>query len=138
MLGNRPSYEVGKSYMYPVGGGESWQSQPFFALQNYSDQVVDPHLPVYVNVPIPSFTSLTAGWLGNTYVYRTTDSGRSWQHFDHQLPIRYSDPGLQFITDRVAFALAYTGEPLNFQAHSELYRTTDGGKSWTTLRYTIS
>lgn len=119
-------------------GGASWQSQPFFALQNYSDQVVDPHLGVSVTVPLPSFTSLTTGWLGNTYVYRTTDSGRSWQHFDHQLPIRYSDPGLQFITDRVAFALAYTGEPLNFQAPSELYRTTDGGKSWTTLSYTIS
>jgi len=119
-------------------GGESWQSQPFFALQNYSDEVVDPHLLIDVSVPLPSFTSLTTGWVGNISIYRTTDGGRSWQHFDHQLPIRYSDPGLQFIADRVAFALAYTGEPINFQAPSELYRTTDGGKSWTTLRYTIS
>jgi photosystem II stability/assembly factor-like uncharacterized protein len=118
--------------------GESWQSQPFFALQNYSDEVVDPHLLIDVSVPLPSFTSLTTGWVGNISIYRTTDGGRSWQHFDHPLPIRYSDPGLQFIADRVAFALAYTGEPLNFQAPSELYRTTDGGKSWTTLRYTIS
>ncbi len=119
-------------------GGESWQSQPFFALQNYSDEVVDPHLLIDVSVPLPSFTSLTTGWVGNISIYRTTDGGRSWQHFDHQLPIRYSDPGLQFIADRVAFALAYTGEPINFQAPSELYRTMDGGKSWTTLRYTIS
>jgi len=119
-------------------GGESWQSQPFFALQNYSDEVVDPHLLIDVSVPLPSFTSLTTGWVGTISIYRTTDGGRSWQHFDHQLPIRYSDPGLQFIADRVAFALAYTGEPINFQAPSELYRTMDGGKSWTTLRYTIS
>jgi len=119
-------------------GGESWQSQPFFALQNYSDEVVDPHLLIDVSVPLPSFTSLTTGWVGTISIYRTTDGGRSWQHFDHQLPIRYSDPGLQFIADRVAFALAYTGEPINFQASSELYRTMDGGKSWTTLRYTIS
>ena len=119
-------------------GGESWQSQPFFALQNYSDEVVDPHLLIDVSVPLPSFTSLTTGWVGTISIYRTTDGGRSWQHFDHQLPIRYSDPGLQFIADRVAFALAFTGEPINFQAPSELYRTMDGGKSWTTLRYTIS
>ncbi len=119
-------------------GGESWQSQPFFALQNYSDEVVDPHLLIDVSVPLPSFTSLTTGWVGTISIYRTTDGGRSWQHFDHQLPIRYSDPGLQFIADRVAFALAFTGEPINFQASSELYRTMDGGKSWTTLRYTIS
>ncbi len=107
-------------------GGESWQSQPFFALQNYSDEVVDPHLLIDVSVPLPSFTSLTTGWVGNISIYRTTDGGRSWQHFDHQLPIRYSDPGLQFIADRVAFALAYTGEPINFQAPSELYRTMPG------------
>ncbi len=119
-------------------GGESWQSQPFFALQNYSDEVVDPRLLIDVSVPLPSFTSLTTGWVGTISIYRTTDGGRSWQHFDHQLPIRYSDPGLQFIADRVAFALAFTGEPINFQASSELYRTMDGGKSWTTLRYTIS
>jgi len=119
-------------------GGESWQSQPFFALQNYSNEVVDPHLLIDVSVPLPSFTSLTTGWVGTISIYRTTDGGRSWQHFDHQLPIRYSDPGLQFIADRVAFALAFTGEPINFQASSELYRTMDGGKSWTTLRYTIS
>ncbi len=31
-------------------GGESWQSQPFFALQNYSDEVVDPHLLIDVRL----------------------------------------------------------------------------------------
>ncbi len=108
-------------------GGESWQSQPFFALQNYSDEVVDPHLLIDVSVPLPSFTSLTTGWVGTISIYRTTDGGRSWQHFDHQLPIRYSDPGLQFIADRVAFALAFTGEPINFQASSELYHLLEVG-----------
>ncbi len=119
-------------------GGHSWQSQPFFALKHYSDEVVDPHLLIEVSVPLPSFTSLTTGWVGNISIYRTTDGGHSWHHFDHPLPLNYDDPGLQFITDRVAFALVHTGEPINFQAPSELYRTTDGGKTWTTLRYTIS
>ena len=45
---------------------------------------------------------------------------------------------LFFLTDRVVFALAYTGEAVNFQAPSQLYRTTDGGKTWTTLHYSIS
>ncbi len=119
-------------------GGHSWQSQPFFALKHYSDEVVDPHLLIDVSVPLPSFTSLTTGWVGTISIYRTTDGGRSWHHFDHPLPLDYEDPGLEFITDRVAFALAYTGDAINFQPPSELYRTTDGGKTWTTLRYTIS
>jgi photosystem II stability/assembly factor-like uncharacterized protein len=119
-------------------GGQSWQSQPFFALKHYSDEVVDPHLLIDVSVPLPSFTSLTTGWVGTISIYRTSDGGHTWHHFDHPLPLYYEDPGLEFITDRVAFALAYTGEPINFQYPSELYRTTNGGKTWTTLRYTIT
>jgi photosystem II stability/assembly factor-like uncharacterized protein len=118
--------------------GHSWHSQPFFALKHYSDEVVDPHLLIDVSVPLPSFTSPTTGWVGTISIYRTTDGGRSWHHFDHPLPLHYGDPGLEFITDRVAFALVHTGQAINFQYPTELYRTTDGGKTWTTLRYSIS
>ena len=116
---------------------------------------IQPVLQVVINPEvsggpqIPTFTDLFTGWSsfltgeGNDTPaslspLRTTDGGRSWKPFNQHLPVRPSDPGFQFITDRVIFALIYTDNPVNFQAPSELYRTTDGGKTWTTLRYTIS
>ena len=134
---------VGISIFITHDGGESWQSQPFFPI---NDVAFNPE--VSGGPRIPTFTDLSTGWssvltgAGNDTadslsLLRTTDRGRSWQPFNQQLPVRPSDPGFQFITDRVAFALAYTGDPINFQSPSELYRTTNGGKTWTTLRYTI-
>jgi photosystem II stability/assembly factor-like uncharacterized protein len=134
---------VGISSFLTHDRGESWQAQPFFPL---TDVAFNPELG---GPQIPTFTSPSTGWSSiltgegrdtpaSLSLFRTTDAGRSWQPFNQSLPVRPSDPGFQFITDRVVFALAYTGEAVNFQAPSQLYRTTDGGKTWTTLHYTIS
>jgi photosystem II stability/assembly factor-like uncharacterized protein len=125
-------------------GGESWQAQPFFTLKEVA---LNPE--VSGGPQIPAFTSPSTGWSSiltgegsdtpdSLSLFRTTDAGRTWQPFHQLLPVRPSDPGFQFLTDRVVFALAYTGEAVNFQAPSQLYRTMDGGKTWTTLHYTIS
>ncbi len=135
---------VGISTFITHDGGQSWHGQPFFPINNVA---FNPE--VSGGPQIPTFTDLFTGWSsfltgeGNDTPaslspLRTTDGGRSWKPFNQHLPVRPSDPGFQFITDRVIFALIYTDNPVNFQAPSELYRTTDGGKTWTTLRYTIS
>ncbi len=125
-------------------GGASWQSQPFFALTTFNPEVSGGPLT-------PVFTDPSTGWSqfdtteGNDNdtpnslsLLHTTDAGRSWQRFDQSLPVRPSDPGFQFVTSRVLFALANRGEAVNGQIPSELYRTMDGGKTWFTLHYTIS
>nr|MBA2395185.1 hypothetical protein [Ktedonobacteraceae bacterium] len=125
-------------------GGASWQSQPFFALTTIA---FNPELSGGPLTPV--FTDPSTGWslfltgegkdtLNSLSLLHTADAGRSWQPFDQPLPVRPSDPGFQFVTSRVLFALALTGEAVNVQAPSELYRTTDGGKTWFTLHYTIS
>ena len=135
---------VGISVFLTHDSGQSWQSQPFFTLK---DVAFNPELSG--GPQIPAFTSPSIGWSSiligegrdtpaNLSLFRTADAGHSWQPFNQSLPVRPSDPGFQFITGQLVFALAYTGEAANFQAPSQLYRTTDGGKTWTTLRYTIS
>ena len=135
---------VGISVFLTHDSGQSWQAQPFFALK---DGALNPELSG--GPQMPTFTSPFTGWssiltgegkdtAASLSLFRTTNAGQAFQPFNQSLPVRPSDPGFQFITDRVIFALAFTGEAVNFQAPSELYRTTDGGKSWTTLRYTIS
>ncbi|HEV2656310.1 MAG TPA: hypothetical protein VGT82_15200, partial [Ktedonobacteraceae bacterium] len=135
---------VGISVFLTHDSGQSWQAQPFFALK---DVAFNPELSG--GPQMPTFTSPFTGWssiltgdgrdkAANLSLFRTTNAGRSWQPFNQSLPVRPSDPGFQFVTDRVVFALALTGEAVHFQAPSELYRTTDGGTSWTTLHYSIS
>ena len=75
---------------------------------------------------------LTASWAGPTTAYargtgstflKTLDSGATWQPVPNTFfsdPSRFSNTNVQFITPR-----------LGFTTSSNLFRTTDGGQTWT-------
>ena len=124
---------IGISVFLTHDSGQSWQAQPFFALKDvaFNPEIGGARMPTFISSSIGWSSTLTGegeNTAASFSLLRTTDAGRSWQPWSSPSPVRPSDPGFQFVTDRVIFALAFTGEAVNFQAPSELYRTTDGEK----------
>jgi photosystem II stability/assembly factor-like uncharacterized protein len=69
-----------------------------------------------------------------TWLLRTSDGGRTWQHVSQQPewfgPIRFVNARLGFAGDGPMQPRWYVGPPI----HKTLYRTTDGGATWSPHR----
>jgi photosystem II stability/assembly factor-like uncharacterized protein len=73
------------------------------------------------------YRAMTVWVLGQNFVYRTTDEGRSWLAQDSSLG---SGAALFVLTDSIAMYANWTGVPPYTRG---IRRTTDGGSSWTTV-----
>ncbi len=120
-------------------GGQNWQSQPFVAI-NYNDlyrRTVPPgsgSFAISLGTPSPSFTDMQFGWVGYPQLeeFTTRDGGKHWQRLD--LSMLPKDVGqLQFANKDVGWALIGSTA-----LTSRLYRTVDGGKTWTPLALSVT
>jgi photosystem II stability/assembly factor-like uncharacterized protein len=116
-------------------GGLSWQSQPFVA-EDYNEVYQKTLKPgeindlVYRLTPAPQFTDMQFGWVGvpSLEMFTTSDGGKHWQRLAiHPLPKGVEQ--IEFISSRVGWSLVKSNDELS----SQVYRTTDGAKTWTLL-----
>jgi photosystem II stability/assembly factor-like uncharacterized protein len=75
------------------------------------------------------------GWiLEDGTLLHTTDGGRRWNKFERdKLDIR----AFRFVTERDGFFVAerlHYGDNINFWREAEIYRSSDGGQSWSEVR----
>jgi len=120
-------------------GGLSWQSQPFVA-EDYNEVYQKTLKPGEVNdlvyrlTPTPQFTDMQFGWVGDPYLemFITSDGGQHWQRLElRSLPKGVEQ--IQFISSSVGWGMIQSDDGRS----SRLYRTTDGGKTWTQVIPTI-
>lgn len=120
-------------------GGQSWQSQPFVAI-NYNEvarRMAPPgsgSFAIALGTPSPSFTDMQFGWVGYPQLeeFTTRDGGKHWQRLDlSMLPKGVGQ--LEFANKDVGWALIGSTA-----LTSQLYRTTDGGKTWTPLALSVT
>jgi photosystem II stability/assembly factor-like uncharacterized protein len=123
-------------------GGASWHSTPLFGI-DYNQVAITPGpggaVPaIYLLIPEPYFVDMNTGWIGHTAMFQTSDGGQHWQRFDPHLPLDYLDPGVQFLTKQVGWALQYIHGESTPDSPARLYKTRDGGKTWTWIPYSVS
>lgn len=120
-------------------GGRTWQSQPFVAI-NYNEvarRMAPPgsgSFALPLRTPSPSFTDMQFGWVGYPRLeeFTTRDGGKHWQRLDlSMLPKGVGQ--LEFANKDVGWALV-----VSTALTSQLYRTTDGGKTWTPLALSVT
>jgi photosystem II stability/assembly factor-like uncharacterized protein len=129
-------YEISTIVVYRTGdGGRSWQSSTLPVLGG-----VEPGQRLTVSDPRHGWLLINEG-VGagqNPYVLvRTSDGGRHWSvaaRYDSTRRTRGSFPGCD-CTDALTFRSASTGwatgNPFAYPFLLWLYRTTDGGRTWT-------
>jgi len=132
----------GVSIFITHDGGASWHSTPLFGI-DYNQVAITPGpggaVPaIYLLIPEPYFVDMNTGWIGHTAMFQTSDGGQHWQHFDPHLPLDYLDPGVQFLTKQVGWALQYIYGESTPDSPARLYKTRDGGKTWTWIPYSVS
>jgi photosystem II stability/assembly factor-like uncharacterized protein len=120
-------------------GGQSWQSQPFVAV-NYNEvarRLAPPgsgSFAISLLTPSPSFTDMQFGWVGYPRLeeFTTRDGGKHWQRLDLSMLPKGVGP-LEFANKDVGWALIGSDA-----LTSQLYRTIDGGKTWTPLALSVT
>jgi len=121
-------------------GGLTWQSQPFVA-EDYNEVYQKTLKPreindlVYRATPAPQFTDMQFGWVGVPYLemFTTSDGEKRQQRLAlHALPKGVEQ--IEFISSRVGWGLIKSNDELS----SQLYRTTDGAKTWTPLALSMA
>lgn len=75
------------------------------------------------------FVNVQNGWVWDgTKLYVTLDGAMNWTPLTVSFPTGESLTALDFVDSNTGWAITY-----DTNSHSRLYRTTDGGESWTTL-----
>lgn len=79
------------------------------------------------------FTDAEHGWTTDgTRIYSTADSGRHWRTIDTQVPLNAALQ-VDFVDDQVGWLLSADDD----LATGNIWRTVDGGKTWTKLAVTV-
>ncbi len=136
-------------------GGQNWQSQPF-VIKDY-DQIYAEKCRAmeekrrkeaksgeslrfyrdlaYRGTPAPQFADMQFGWVGlpGLEMSTTRDGGKHWEELKLP-PMPQRNSRIQFINSRVGWSLTESQEMFS----SRVYRTIDGGKTWTRLIPTVS
>jgi photosystem II stability/assembly factor-like uncharacterized protein len=111
---------------HTTDGGAHWQKVTPSTLAEPSGELTE----YYLNASV--------GWvvaqMDKTVVFRTTDSGQTWQ--SASLNADYSIRQITFATPRLGWLLSTEGATGNEVA--DLFRTTDGGASWSKIADTGS
>src|SRR5215831_17323760 len=78
-----------------------------------------------------NFVNSTTGYIAqSSQVYMTRDKGNHWKQISNLDTKSYYVRSIEFLSDSIGFAgLLYSARPLR----GNLYKTTDGGKTWTLL-----
>jgi photosystem II stability/assembly factor-like uncharacterized protein len=98
-------------------GGATWKSTSTLSL----------------SAVISSFINLNQGWAtDDTNLYMTEDGGHTWTQLNPNVSLK-GVTHLDFVTNQIGYAIsgANNGSPF-------LLQTTDGGKTWTTVKYRIN
>lgn len=106
------SSQLSPVLLHTTDGGKSWQKDPGFAPDVYSNGLY--------------FLNAQVGYLTNSQlktVSVTSDGGQTWQFVSSALPADVSYQPFLFTDAQKGFVAGYNG----------LYRTTDGGRNWATV-----
>jgi photosystem II stability/assembly factor-like uncharacterized protein len=98
-------------------GGTTWKSTSTLTLSSV----------------IRSFINLNQGWVtDDTNLYMTQNGGHSWTQLNPNMSLK-GVTHLDFVTNQIGYAIsgAKNGSPF-------LLQTTDGGNSWTTVKYSVN
>ena len=111
--------QQGTSALYATNdAGRSWTSRKL----PFASQQLD-------------FVDADNGWtFGGTplSLYRTTDGGSSWAVVK-QFASEQTVNGLSFVDTKVGFALTSRHSPDGRSGYSTMWKTTDGGQSWSVM-----
>lgn len=105
-----------------VDGGATWSHQ---------DLNVPPGTFLYIDafaMPADQTAYVAASGTGGCAVFKTTDRGQSWQPATAGIPASGSLRDISFLDEQLGYAVSGGGF---FLGNGHLYRTTDGGGSWT-------
>jgi photosystem II stability/assembly factor-like uncharacterized protein len=126
----------GKGVYFSPDAGHSWQFMGLAATQQISSILIDPHDP---NTVFVAALGHTWGPNPDRGVYKTTDGGRSWKKvlFVNDTT-GAADLSMAEGNPKVLFAAMwefrrYPWTMVDGGPGSGLYRSTDGGESWTKL-----
>lgn len=102
--------------------------------QTWTDDSINGTELLKANSFINSQIGYTADFTrGNLNIYKTTDNGNTW----NQICNNYYQNGpvndIQFLTENLGFLCTQTN--INSASYAKVMRTVDGGKNWTTLRF---
>ena len=135
----RSDLSSGDGVYRSADGGKTWMNVGLRDTRQISRIVVNPGNPDVVYV----------GALGHAYgpnpergVYKSTDGGKTWSHvFDHGAEVGVSDLAMADAKPDTLFAGVWSAHRPPWSTYapleggkSGLYRTTDGGTSWTQLK----
>lgn len=122
-------------------GGASWQSLPFLRIDNFSQLMLNPSNDpnvvtpaIYLILPPPQFADMRYGWLANQ-ILQTRDGGQTWERGPLP-PVGYNGGQVWMLNSQQGWA--WGSSNAQKQPGSALYRTGDGGKTWTQLMYSVS
>src|SRR5579859_568960 len=113
-------------------GGNSWQSTSLLRIPT------PPNLDIAAPMPDPDFVDVNHGWASGWQgmpLYATSDGGRHWTKIVPQPNVPYMALlNYDFVTDRIGWAIrVFTGTSVT-SVRPSLYKTEDGGKTWTYIR----
>ncbi len=132
----RNDVSYGDGVYKSTDGGKKWTNVGLKGTRHISRILIDPHNPNHVIV----------GALGNVFadssargIYRTADGGKTWQHTLYAGPMSgVCDLAMDPSNPNILYAgvWQFRRVPWTFTSGGSqdgLYKSTDGGKSWTKL-----
>ena len=92
---------------------------------------------------VTDFIDMNHGWVaGGTAIYMTVDGGQTWtKALINSIPgLRDSSAfvTLDFVSTRAGWGIVYDYSANNYQGQIFLYKTVDGGHTWTKVNYVVS
>ena len=133
---NRQSSSFGDGIYKSTDGGRTWQNLGLRDTQTIARIVIDPKNPETVYVAVPGHLF---GPNKERGVYKTTDGGRNWhlvKFIDEDTG--FTDIAIDPVNTNTLYAASYQRRRMGCCFNgggpgSALWKTTDGGKSWTKL-----
>ncbi len=122
-------------------GGASWQSTAFLATH------IKPIYDIAYPASVPGFTSMNFGWLWEGEQFQpsdvlvvTHDGGQHWTSAKISLPAPYTEAGgpIDFVSEKVGWLVGNFGRAGTPTGIPPLFKTEDGGKTWTRMNYSIA
>ncbi len=132
----RNSVTIGDGVYKSIDGGKKWKNMGLVETRHISRIVVDPQNPAIVYV-----AAMGHLWGPNEErgIYKTTDGGESWKKvlFVNR-DTGFADLAIDPSDNQILYAAAYEHRRLPYYFSSGgpgsgLYKTTNGGKTWTKL-----